>query len=132
MYGGPASSWEGSQVVFAAGNLKQLSKPSNKILSARARSQGGAPFKSPSGRTSGGAGLTDSLQVLHHGVHHGPHARPVALGAQGLLQSGGLVGQPWLTPLHWLSWDPQDSGLRLFLPLPSYQVSHLCCKVSRT
>ena len=103
--------------MFAAGNLTQLSKPSNKILSARARSQGGAPFKSPSGRTSGGAGLTDSLQVLHHGVHHGPHARPVALGAQGLLQSGGLVGQPWRSPSPLAQLGPSGLGPEaLFAP----------------
>lgn len=115
--------------MFAAGSLTQLSKPFNKILSARAWSQGGALFKSPSGRTSGGAGLTDSLQVLHRWIHHGPRTKPVALGAQGLL---ALLGSPGSAPPHWPSWDPQDSGLRLFLPLSPCQVSHLCCKVSRT
>lgn len=32
---GPASSWDGSQVMFAAGNLAELSKPSNNILLER-------------------------------------------------------------------------------------------------
>lgn len=96
--------------MFAAGSLTQLSKPSNKILSARAWSQGGALFKSPSGRTSGGAGLTDSLQVLHRWVHHGPCAKPVALGAQGLLESGGLAGQPWLSPSPLAQLGPSGLG----------------------
>ena len=51
---------------------------------------------------------------------------------RGSYSQEALSGSPGAAPLHWLSWDPQDSGLRLFLPLPSYQVSHLCCKVSRT
>lgn len=32
---GPASSWDGSQVMFAAGNLTELSKQSNNILLER-------------------------------------------------------------------------------------------------
>ena len=57
-----------------------------------------------------GAGLTDSLQVLHRGAHHDPHARPVALGAQGLPQSGGLVGQPWLIPSPLAQLGPSGLG----------------------
>ena len=43
-----------------------------------------------------------------------------------------LSGSRSSAPPHRPSWDPQDSGLRLFLPLPPRQASHLCCKVSRT
>lgn len=77
----------------------------------------------------GEQGLTDSLQVLHRWVHHGPCAKPVALGAQGLLESeGGLVETALAQPSPLARWDPQDSGLRLFLPL-SPCPGVLCCKV---
>lgn len=105
--------------MFAAGNLTQLSKPSNRI-----RLQGRGAREVP--------WLTDGLQVLHHQAHHGPHARPVALGAQGLRESGGLGGQPRLSPSPSAQLGPSGLGLRLFLPLPPRQASHLCCKVSRT
>lgn len=45
MHGGPASPWEGSQVVFAAGSLTQLSKPFNKILTGKGMEPGRRPVQ---------------------------------------------------------------------------------------
>lgn len=63
---GPASSWDGSQIMFAAGNLTELSKQSNILLERKGVAATEVLCSNlPAGEPSHGAQLTDSIQVLH-------------------------------------------------------------------